>query len=609
MPDPRPGHRYGAFGLYRRVLRDARPFWGHLTGILVTSVLATPLALLTPFPLKLVVDSVVGHQRAPGVVRALTFGHGSSTTALLVFSVCLFVLVRLLVYVQSMGSWLLQTWTGEQLVLRFRERLFSHVQRLSISHHDSGTTQSTYRIQYDAPAIQAMAVTGLTPLVTSALTLAGMIYVTARLDPLLAVMALVVMPALVLLARTYSGRMRDEWAAVKENEAAAMSVVQEALAASRIVKAFGQESREQQRFVGHSARSMRGQIKVALLGAVFDMSVGLVLAAGTAAVLYIGTRHVLSHRLELGELLIVMGYMAMLYEPLETATKKVSDLQASIASAERVYSLLDEEPEVLDSPAALPIGRAQGELAFENVSFSYGGNRPVLDDVSFAVPAGTRVGIVGTTGSGKTTLVSLLVRFYDPSAGCVRLDGRDLRDYRLADLRRQFSIVLQEPVLFSTTIEENIAYARPGASHDEIVAAAEAAGAHDFITRLPDGYATLVGERGMRLSGGERQRVSIARAFLKDAPVLILDEPTSSVDTRTEAAIMASMGRLMEGRTAIVIAHRTTTVDACDVVLRLERGRLVALQSREEWLAAPAGPGTTAPAAAATTTAPAPNGR
>ena len=320
---------------------------------------------------------------------------------------------------------------------------------------------------------------------------------------------------------------------------------------------------------------MAARLGLALLQGRYGLYVGLTMALGTAAVLLIGVRHVRTGALMLGQLLLVMGYLAQLYEPLKTISRKAASLQSYLASAERAFALLDERPDVPERLHARPLVRAAGAVEFQHVFFAYNSDRPVLHDVSFAVPAGARVAIVGTTGAGKTTLVGLLTRFYDPTAGAVLLDGMDLRDYRLADLRDQFAIVLQEPVLFSTSIGENIAYGRPGASDLDIVRAAKAAGAHDFIASLPRGYATPVGERGIQLSGGERQRVALARAFLKDAPLLILDEPTSSVDVKTEAVILEAMDRLMQGRTAFLITHRLSALATCDARLQLEQGRLV----------------------------------
>jgi ATP-binding cassette subfamily B protein len=363
---------------------------------------------------------------------------------------------------------------------------------------------------------------------------------------------------------------------VKERDSLVLSLLQEVLSALRVVKAFGQEDREHDRFVGRARAGLRARLRLAALESGFAALVALTFAAGMAAVLFLGVRHVQAGALTLGELLLTVTYLVQVYAPLETISKKVGDLQASLVSAERAFAVLDEEPDVEERSDARPLQRTTGAFEFSGVSFGYAEGRPVLDGVSFTVAPGARVGIAGATGAGKTTLVSLLSRLFDPSGGRITLDGTDLRDYRLGDLRNQFGVVLQEPVLFSASLAENIAYARPGASAEEIVAAAKAANVHDFINRLPHGYETQVGERGMQLSGGERQRISLARAFLKDAPVLILDEPTSSVDTATEATIMDALGRLMRGRTTFIIAHRLTTLDGCDVRLRLERGRLAA---------------------------------
>jgi ATP-binding cassette subfamily B protein len=296
-------------------------------------------------------------------------------------------------------------------------------------------------------------------------------------------------------------------------------------------------------------------------------------------VLFLGVRHVRSGVLTLGELLLVMGYLTQLYDPLKTLSKTAAGLQSKLASAERVFALLHNPPDVLERPSAVPLERARGAIEFHHVSFGYAHDRLVLNDVSFQVPPAARVGIAGPTGAGKTTLVSLLLRLYDPTHGRIVLDGVDLRDYRVRDLRQQYALVLQEPVLFSTSISDNIAYARPEASQAELVEAAQAAHAHDFIMRLPQGYETLVGERGMTLSGGERQRVSLARAFLKNAPILILDEPTSAVDLETEALIMEALERLMRGRTTLIVAHRLSTLERCDLRLELDHGRLLAVPS------------------------------
>ena len=568
---------YTDLTLYRRLWRQSRPYRLHIGGLFLLGLLSTPLALLAPLPLKIAVDSVIGSHPVPRFLDSLLpAAAAQSKTAMLALAVGLLVAIVLLSQLQALGISLLRTYTGEKLVLNFRAHLFRHVQFLSLSYHDSrGSTDSTYRIQYDAPSIQWITIDGLIPFTAAGFALAGMIWVTARIDLQLALVALVISPILLLVSRAYGPRLRSKWHEVYKLQSSAMSVVQEVVAAVRVVKAFGQEDREQKRFMHHAHEGLWARLRVAIEEGGFGLLVGLITAVGTATVLLIGTRHVQSGVLTLGELLLVMTYLSQLFGPLQTLSSMAAHLQSSLASAERAFSLLDEAPGVAERQNASPISRAAGAVSFQNVSFTYDQHHPVLHDISFEIGPGARVGIMGATGAGKTTLVGLLTRFYDPTEGRILLDAFDLRDYRLADLRQQFAIVLQEPVLFSTSIAENIAYARPSAGHQDIVAAAKAANAHEFIVGLPQGYETRVGERGMRLSGGERQRVSLARAFLKDAPILILDEPTSSVDVRTEAAILEAMERLMNGRTTFVIAHRLTTLKNCDTLLVIEDGRLV----------------------------------
>jgi ATP-binding cassette subfamily B protein len=575
--------RYSTRTIYRRVFREARPYRLHLLGMLALSLMSTPVALLTPLPLKIVVDSVLGDKPLPGFMQPVVpeFVTGSKGMILLL-GVALVMIVALLAQLQRIGSLILQTYTGEKLVMDFRARLFRHAQRLSFSYHDwRGTADSIYRIQYDALALQWITTEGLIPLVTSIVTLVSMFYITALIDLQLALIALTVSPLLFLILRIYGQRLRTGWRGQKKLESSTLRVVQETLGGIRVVKAFGQEDRERERFTGKATETLRARIGLSFHEGGLGLAVGLVTAAGEAAVIFIGVRNVQAGTLTLGDLLLVMGYLLQLYRPLESISKRVGDLQRSLASAERTFALLDQPPEVIEKPNAMPLPRARGALSFQNVSFAYEGeNNPVLHNISFEVLAGTRVGIAGATGAGKTTLVSLLTRFYDPTSGQIRLDDVDLRDYRIADLRNQFAIVLQEPVLFSTSIAENIAYADPDATYEEVVAAARAANAHAFITHLPEGYDTQVGERGMRLSGGERQRISLARAFLKDAPILVLDEPTSSVDMKTEALIIEAMTRLMHDRTTFMIAHRLSTLANCDVRLQIEGGRLIDFDHR-----------------------------
>jgi ATP-binding cassette subfamily B protein len=406
-----------------------------------------------------------------------------------------------------------------------------------------------------------------------------MVVVTARISMALALIALAVSPVFLVLTRLYSKKLWARWQRVKDFETSALSVVQEVLSAIRVVMAFGQESRELNRFVHHSQSGLWERLRVVLTQSFFGLFVGLTIGAGTALDLLIGLRQVQAGTLTLGELLLVMAYLTQLYDPLQQIGQQIASQQESLASAARAFTFLDEASVMVDRSGAKPLARAQGAVAFRHVAFAYRAGYPVLWDINFEVAPGTRVGIAGPSGAGKTTLVSLLMRFYDPTAGAILVDGTDLRDYELHDLRNQFAIVLQEPLLFSTSVAANIAYAQPHASMEAIIAAAQAAKAHDFITRLPQGYETPVGDRGLQLSGGERQRIALARAFLKDAPVLILDEPTSAVDLRTEAAIMEVVERLTDGRTSFVITHRLASLKNCHVLLTIDNGRLQQVES------------------------------
>lgn len=575
--------------IFRRLVVLARPLWGHLLAVFCVSLLAAPLALLLPLPLKIAVDSVLSDAPLPrfleGILPAAVAG---SKMALLWLAVGLQVAIVFLNHVQYLGSNVLQTYTGEKLNLYFRGRLFRHVQRLSFSFHDArGSADSIYRIQYDALSMEKILVSGVIPFIRSMLTLSAMVYVMLRINGQLALIALAVIPVLFLLTQQYKRQMRPRYRDVKKMESGVLRIVQETMSAFRVVKAFGREDAEEARFTDQSDQALRQMTQLAFFEGAYSLSVNVTTALGTAAVLYVGVRNVLGGAITLGELLMVITYLTQFYGPLKTASKQVASLQSSFAGAHRVFELMDEVPDVRDRPDARHIGRAQGRIEFQNVSFSYDGKDRVLKNVSFLATQGTRVGIAGKTGAGKTTLVSLLPRFYDVSEGRILLDGIDIRDYRIADLRHQFSIVLQEPVLFSTTIEENIRYARPEATDEEVIEAAKAANAHDFIEALPDGYGTLVGERGMRLSGGERQRISLARAFLKNAPILILDEPTSSVDTDTENLIMEAMERLMQQRTTFMIAHRVSTLDRCDQKIEMSDGEIAGARNADHSGAGP----------------------
>ncbi|GAA4744237.1 ABC transporter ATP-binding protein [Flavisolibacter ginsenosidimutans] len=565
------------FFTFRRIWLQARPFWGQIVLLFFLSLLATPIALLKPYAVKLVIDSAFGHEPLPVFIRFFfAEGYKFSFTAIIFAAAALVIITALAENLLMLVNWVLTTYTGEKLVLHFRTRLFNHLQRLSLAYHDTaGTSDSLYRLQWDTTGIRTLLLGNVAPLFSSFLTLFAMVGVIFFINVPLAIIAVSVIPPLFLLIRYSSSKLKKNWEQVKDKESRALSVLQEVLTSLRVVKAFGQEDGEEERFVRQSDTAVKEQIKVAWMAASFYLIVGLVFAIATALFIYLGARYVQQGKMTLGELTLMLAYLTQFFAPLQNISKIITDIQASMASIERVYALLDKEKEVKETSHAAHLLTAKGSFRFQQVSFGYAPQKQTLSGLSFEIRPGDRVGIMGSTGSGKSTLIGLLMRFYDPALGQIVLDGKDIRDYKLVDYRKQFSLVLQEPVLFSTSIYENIKYGKPEATETEIVEAAKAANAHEFILRCKEGYHTLVGERGMQLSGGERQRISIARAFIKNAPVLILDEPTSSLDVKTEAQIMEAMERLMKGRTTFMITHRLDTLKSCNVVLHLEKGQLV----------------------------------
>jgi ATP-binding cassette subfamily B protein len=569
--------KHSDIAILRKLLRQARPFWPHIGSIFLLDLLATPLALLSPLALKLVVDNVLGAEPLPGFLQAvLPTSVQVSPTSMLVFAACLLVAVSALTQLQVLSSTYVRTYTGEKLVLGFRSLLLWHGQQLSLAFHDrKGVTHSLYRVQYDSLALQNIAIDSLIPMFAALVTVAAMLVTMANINLQIALVALVVVPVLLVLIKHYRNPLREGWRNQKKLDSAAVSIINEVFSSLRVVKAFTQEQREQERYTHNASKSLSAKLGITLLQGSFSLATGITTAIGTGVVLYLGVNMIQAGKMSIGDLLVVMTYLGMLYSPLTTIGNKLAGMQNAFASAERAFDFLDEQVDVPERDKPLPLARSKGAFRLDNVSFEYEPGYPVLQDIFLDIPAGSRVGIAGKTGAGKSTLMSLLMRFYDPTAGRILLDGTDLRDYRLADLRSQFGIVLQEPVLFSNSIADNIAYGRPDADEDAIIAAARAANASDFIEALPNGYDTLVGERGMRLSGGERQRIALARAFLRDAPVLLLDEPTSSVDVKTEALIMEAMERLMQDRTTFMIAHRLSTLDKCDVLLEIRGGRIV----------------------------------
>jgi ATP-binding cassette subfamily B protein len=572
------GQRQGRF---REILAQVRAFAKPLAIILGLEMLSTPLSLLAPIAVKIAIDSVVGSKPIPHFLRAILPDGIVHTPAKLLIVVCVLqVLVVLLIQLHGFGTYILKLRFGDRMVLNFRRNLFWHLQNLPLNYHDTrGTADSVFRIQDDAPALKSIAIDGAIFLASDVIKLLALVCVTLLIDWHLALVALSVAPLLAGYALIYQKRVGGRYKVIRQMESAALRVAQEVLSAIRVVKAFGRERNEEERFAYRSEETNAARARLAVADGTFGLAINLTIAIGMALVLFVGIHNVQSGFVTLGSLLMVITYLAQLYAPLQNITYHVASLQASEASVDRALDVLAEKREssVEVASACNYRQRVAGEIEFRDVTFAYDPNRPILRDLSLRIPAGTRVGLVGRTGSGKTSLINMLVRFYEPTNGQILLDGIDLRDYALDFVRSQFALVLQEPVLFSTSIAKNIAYGNPSASEDDIISAAIAANAHDFIRSLPKGYETEVGERGSMLSGGERQRVSLARAFLKDAPILILDEPTSSLDRETEAEIVQTMGRLMQGRTCFFISHRLKALSNCDVLLKIQDGSLLEL--------------------------------
>jgi ABC-type multidrug transport system fused ATPase/permease subunit len=370
-------------------------------------------------------------------------------------------------------------------------------------------------------------------------------------------------------------------------EGESLSIIHEAMSMLRVIVAFGREDHEYRRFRDQGEETIRARVNLTVRQTLFSLVVNTITATGTALALGVGAYQVMQGRLSVGQLLVVMAYIAGVYKPLETISTTVGSLQEMFISLRVSFDLLDSQPEIVDAPGARPMGRATGAVAFERVSFNYRNRVDTLKEISFAVDPGQAVAIVGPTGAGKTTLASLIPRFYDAHEGRILIDGVDIKTLTIKSLREQISIVLQEPLLFSGSIIDNIRYGRLDAGRDDVIEAARAANAHDFIMRLPNQYETELGERGAQLSGGERQRIAVARAFLKNAPILILDEPTSAIDSRTEAVILDALDRLMAGRTTFIIAHRLSTIRRADQILVLDHGRLAEQGTHPELLARP----------------------
>jgi ATP-binding cassette, subfamily B, bacterial len=576
-----PASRDSTLGVAARLLRLAFPREARSLTIGLTLLLgATAAGLLQPWPLKLVVDSVLGAVPPPAPVAS--WSRGTLLAALCLALVGVQVIVGALTTVSTTAL----VGVGLRLVFRLRCILFEHVQKLSLAFHDRTTVgDSLYRVTWDSYAVQTLVNAAVVPAATACLTLVGIGAIMATRDWRITLAACAIAVPLVMLIRRLDRPLTEHSLRVHARESDVSTRVQQTLATIRAVQAFGGEPLEQARFQREAEASLHANLGLTTLQTRSQAVIGVLMAAGTAAVVGIAASEALRGRLTPGDVVMLVAYVVMLYKPLETLAYVAVAVQGAGAGARRVFALLDARPDVADTPGATPLrGRARGHVVFERVWFGYQPGVPALRDVTLEIRPGETLALVGASGAGKSTLASLLLRFYDPSDGRVTLDGRDLRDLTLASLRANVAVVLQEPLLFGTTVRENIAYGRPGAAAGDIEAAARAAGAHAFISALPAGYDAPLGEGGATLSGGERQRLAIARAFVKDAPVLVLDEPTSALDAHSERALVDALGRLMKDRTTLIIAHRLSTIRAATRIAVLHEGMVVETGTHDELL-------------------------
>jgi ATP-binding cassette subfamily B protein len=558
--------------IYRRVLNYYRAFAGPTMLGLLFSLVGNGFNLLKPWPFKIIVDRVL--PSGGNFVRA---GNAIYSVPLLVALLCSgLVLIHFLWGLCNLASNYIFVKAGLQALLKLRTDLYAHLQRLSLKFHDARrSSDSSFRVAYDSQAIQTIYNKGFTAIFGSVITLLGMLIIMLQMDWQLALLSLGIIPLLIGTIYFFARRIRSESTSIQEQDSAMLAQVQEGLSAIRMVHAFGREDWEVSQFQRQAHGSLQANLRLTLTNVQSALVISTLVALGTAAIYYVGTMHVLAGTLSLGSLIVFSTYLLMLYQPLESLTYTAWAMEGATAGARRCFEVLDRRDDVAEAPDAIAIAETSGAISFETVSFAYGANRQILHDISLDIAPDQIIALVGGTGAGKSTLLSLVPRFYDPSSGRLRLDGHDLRHVTRKSLRAQIAIVLQDTLLFSTTVRENIAYGRPEASEAEIRDAALRAQADEFICQLPDGYESQVGERGGHLSVGQRQRIGIARAFLKNAPILLLDEPTSALDPTTESAIMETIKELMRGRTTLLVTHRIATIHNVDQIIVLENGRVV----------------------------------
>jgi ATP-binding cassette subfamily B protein len=570
----------------RRSVRRFAPHISPQTPLIATGSVALlaeiALRLLEPWPLKLLVDYVLVPQAgsAPGMLAGLEPGTLIMLTAIMV------ILVAALRAAAAYGSTVALALAGNRVLAAVRADLYRHIQRLSLTFHSRAQTGDLItRLTSDISRLQDVTITAMLPLVVNMLTLVGMLLVMLWLNWQLALLALVVVPFFAFTMGHGGRRIRNVAREERKREGLLATSAAEALGSIKVVQALGIEALLEKAFAHQNDRSLREGVRGRRLSAGLERSVDVLVAIGTALVIGYGATQVFHGAMLLGDLLVFLAYLKSAFKPMRDLAKYTGRIAKASAAGERIVELLDTMPEVHDLKGAAPAPPLKGQVVFEQVSFAYESGSETLRGLNLTVAPGSTVALVGPSGSGKSTLSHLLLRFYDPTAGRVLIDGRDIRSYTLASLRRQIAVVLQESVLFAGSVRENIAYGTQYTNDDKIIAAAKIANAHDFIMRLPQSYQTVLGERGATLSGGQRQRIAIARAAVRQAPIVILDEPTTGLDQASEQAVSAALEQLTEGCTTFLIAHNLCTVEHADIICYIEHGQIVEQGTHAELLA------------------------
>ncbi len=561
------------------------PHWGTLSLAFIAVIGESLTDLLEPWPLKIVFDYVFGSKRMPDWLATVVSPIGSDKFSILNFAVLAVIVIAVFGAVSSYFEKYLTTSVGQWVMHDLRRVLYSHIQRLSLSYHDQKRTGDLIsRCTTDIDAVQSLISQVMLGMLVNVLTLVGMMAVMLYLNWAFTVIALMVAPALFFVVYHYTHRIKNASRALRRQEGEVVSVLEEVLSSIRVVKAFAREDYEQKRFERESRESVERALRARNFKAKLPPVVEIIVACGTCLVLWYGARLVLAGSLTGGELLVFLLYLGKMYKPMRELSKMTDTISKADVGWERIREVLENENQVRDLPKAKRAPRFKGRIEYDHVRFAYNGNGAVLEDLSLEIEPGQMVALVGPTGAGKTTIASLLPRFYDINGGRIRIDGIDIRQFKQKSLREQISFVLQESLLFRATVAQNIAYGKPQASHEEIVRAARLANAEEFIERMPDGYETMIGERGVTLSGGQRQRITIARAIIRNSPILILDEPSAGLDAASEKLVFDALDKLMEGKTSIVIAHRLATVRRADVIFVIDGGRVVEQGTHDELL-------------------------